>query len=382
MIAYPATIRVDLDVIAANMAAIREVVGVPAMAVVKADAYGHGAVPVAKAALRGGAHILGSAQANEALSLRNAGITAPLMTWLYQPGDSIETLLEADVDVSVANVEHLAQVERAAKTVGRRARVHVKLDTGMGRNGSSACAWPQLVEAIADAQKRGSVHVVGAWSHFANSDVKSHPSNDAQRDAFAAGVDALLSVGVEPELVHLSNSAGALTRPDARFSMVRIGLAMYGVNPMSDGTKLDGLQLTPAMRMSARLAMVKDAPAGYNVSYGHTYSTQNQTRLGLVPVGYGDGIPRSASNRAPVSIMGESHRIAGTVCMDQFTVDLGASSPAQAGDEVVLFGDPALGEPSITEWADACGTISWEIMTRIAPRLPRQYVSSVEQEKA
>jgi alanine racemase len=217
--------------------------------------------------------------------------------------------------------------------------------------------------------------VSGVWSHFACSDEPDHPSNALQEKAFAQALEVADVVGVEPELRHLSNSAGALLRPWSAYDMVRCGIASYGLSPAPDVVTARELGLVPAMTARARLAMVKRLRAGASVSYGHTWTTDRDTTVGLVPVGYGDGVPRHASSRAHVLAAGAQRPVAGRVCMDQLVIDLDDAGAA-AGDEVVLFGTGDDGSPTAQDWAEACGTISYEIVTRIGGRFVRRHVSA------
>lgn len=385
-----AEVRIDLAAIAANVAAVGERAAgahpaghAPAlMSVVKADAYGHGLVPVARAALAGGATFLGTAVFAEAVALRAAGIGGRVLAWLAAPGEDYAAVLGADIEVGVSSRWQLAEVAAAAVATGLPAAVHLKVDTGLARNGCPAASWPELVAAAAAAQASGAVRVAGVFSHLACSDTPDHPATDEQLAAFAAARGVLDAAGVRPEFVHLANSAAMLTRPDTHFDLLRVGLATYGLSPIPDLATAADLGLVPAMRLSARLAGVKDVQAGQGVSYDLTYRTATATRLGLVPLGYADGIPRAASGNGPVlvggslSAGGRVHRIAGRVAMDQVVLDLGPGSPAEPGDEVVLFGSGADGEPTAQDWAAAAGTISYEITTRIARHVPRVYVGA------
>jgi alanine racemase len=245
------------------------------------------------------------------------------------------------------------------------ARVHLKVDTGLSRGGS--VQWPDLVEAAV----KSDADVVGVWSHLACADARGAPSNARQVAAFAEALDVAESAGLRPRLRHLANSAATLTMPDARYDLVRPGIAVYGLTPIP----AEGFGLRPAMTLRARVAMTKRVPAGTGVSYGHRYTTAADTGLALVPLGYGDGVARQATNTAEVWIGGRRRRISGTVCMDQFVVDIG-DDEVEAGDVVVLFGTGEHGEPTAQEWADALGTISYEIVTRVAPRVPRTYVGA------
>jgi alanine racemase len=375
---YPAVAVVDLDAVTANTAALVERArGAEVMAVVKADGYGHGAVPCARAALRGGATWLGVAQLSEAMSLREAGITAPMLTWLYAPGDDLTAPVAADVDLSVAAPWALDAVVSAAQASGRTARVHLKIDTGLGRGGATAADWEELVGHVAAARADGAVEVVGIWSHYAFADAPSHPTVRRQSVALTEAVEQAARLGVRPPLRHLANSAATLTDPSAHFDLVRPGLAVYGLSPVPDVGSPADFGLVPAMTLSARLVLVKDVDAGQGVSYGHTYTTTHRTTLGLVPIGYADGVPRHASGRGPVQLAGRRLQVAGRVCMDQFVVDLGrVDDGARAGDEVVLFGPGTKGEPTAQDWAVAAGTIDYEIVTRVGARVPRQYVGT------
>jgi alanine racemase len=251
--------------------------------------------------------------------------------------------------------------------------VQLKVDTGLSRGGSTEELWPGLLAAAARAGRSGAVRVTGIWSHLACSDEPEHPANDAQEDAFRAALKAAEAAGVVPEVRHLANSAAALLRPSSRFDLVRCGIASYGLSPAPLVATAARLGLTPAMTVQARLALVKRVPAGSGVSYGHTYRTRADTDVAVVPVGYADGVPRHASSTAHVLVAGRQHLVAGRVCMDQFVVDLDGDR-AQAGDPVVLFGSGAHGEPTAQDWADACGTISYEIVTGVGGRMRRRYV--------
>jgi alanine racemase len=377
-----AEIVVDLDAIAHNVATLRaRVAGAQMMTVVKADGYGHGLVPVARAARAGGAEWLGAAVVEEALALRAAGDTGRVLTWLATPGEDFAAAVAADVDVTASSVRQVDEVNAAARSTGVRARLQLKVDTGLSRNGALPADWPQVVETAAAAQRSGAVQVTGIWSHFACSDETDHPANLAQEQEFDRALEVVSAAGLEPEVRHLSNSAAALLRPSSAYDLVRCGIASYGLSPAPDVVTSSELGLVPAMTARARLAMVKRLRAGSSVSYGHTWTAEQDTSVALVPVGYGDGVPRHASSRAEVLVAGERRRIAGLVCMDQLVVDLGDDS-AEPGDVAVLFGNGSDGAPSAQDWAEACGTISYEIVTRIGGRWVRRHVSSTGLEDA
>jgi alanine racemase len=366
---WQAEVRVDLDAIRQNLALIRGGTTADVMAVVKGDGYGHGMAPVARAALEAGATWLGACTLAEALDLRAAGITAPVLAWLLAPGQPLHEGVAAEVDLSAASLSGLTEVVAAARRVGRPARVHLKIDTGLHRNGALAADWPSLIEAAAKAQADGVIEVVGVWSHFACADEPGHPSIDAQLEQFAAALDVAGRYGVTPRYRHIANSAAILTRPDAHFDLVRAGIAMYGLSPIPSRD----FGLRPAMTARARVLIGKRVPAGQGVSYGHTYVTPTETTLAVVPFGYADGVPRAASSSGPVALGGRVRRIAGRVCMDQIVVDCGDDEVA-AGDLAVLFGPGDDGEPTADDWARVCDTINYEIVTRFgSARVPRHY---------
>ena len=372
---YAAEVVVDLSAVRGNVEALRRHAGDAAvMAVVKADGYGHGLLPVARAALDGGATWLGVAQVAEALALRSAGVEAPTLCWLYAPGGDLARAVGADVDVSVAAGWALAEAAAAGRQTRRRARIHLKVDTGLGRGGCMPREWSGLVEAALAAERAGDVRVVGVWSHLAFADAPEHPTVRQQAEVFDEALEVATTRGADLEVRHLANSAATLTTPRAHYDLVRPGLAVYGLSPVPDIGSPASFGLRPAMTLRSRLALVKDVDAGQGVSYAHAYVTPRPTTLGLVPIGYADGVPRHASGTGPVGVGGRRLTVAGRVCMDQLVVDLGPGSSARPGDDVVLFGPGDEGEPTAQEWADAAGTISYEIVSRVGGRLPRRYV--------
>ncbi|MGH3344460.1 MAG: alanine racemase, partial [Carbonactinosporaceae bacterium] len=296
-----------------------------------------------------------------------------VLSWLGCPGEPWGEAIIADVDLSANAVWAIDEIAAAAREVGRPARVHLKVDTGLGRAGATGHDWPAVVDAALKAQADGPLCVVGLWSHLAYADAPGHPTIARQIAAFRAAVAYAERAGVRPEVRHLANSAATLTLPVAHFDLVRPGIAVYGLSPGPGVGDAAALGLRPAMTFAGRLALVKRVPAGHGVSYGHEYVTERQTTLGVVPIGYADGVHRHATNVGPVLAAGRRRTIAGRVCMDQFVVDLG-DDPAQAGDEVLLFGPGEQGEPTAQEWASALDTISYEIVSRVGPRVPRTYV--------
>lgn len=360
---------IDLDAIADNTRHLRRLTGVDVIGVVKANAYGHGAAESAVAALAGGATRLGVATVPEALELRRLGIHAPLIAWLHEPGQRFDDAAEADIELGISSFEQLAAAADAA-TVGAPIAVHLKLETGLSRNGIAPAEWPRVFAEAARLERIGRIRIVGVFSHVSNTSIAD---DRAALALFLEGVEATASFGIHPEIRHLAATAAAIDLPEARLDAVRVGIGLYGLSPFEDRTSAD-LGLRPAMTLRASVAAVRRVPAGSGVSYGYAHRTDRECTLALVPLGYADGIPRQASGRGPVLIGGQPHTVAGRIAMDQFVVDVGDQEVA-VGDEVVLFGDPTLGLPAATDWADAAGTINYEIVTRIGNRVPRRSTS-------
>ncbi len=360
---------IDTSAIAANVRQLRRLTDAELIAVVKAEGYGHGAVRSANAALEGGASRLGVSDIAEALQLRRAGIRAPILAWLHAPGTSFDEAAHARIELGISSFDQLLRAAAAA-SADRSVGVHLKLETGLGRNGIAPADYGVVFAEAARLERIGKLRVVGLFSHLSNASVDD---DRAALRVFQDAVTTAASAGLTPPLQHVAASHAAIALPEARLGCVRVGIAIYGLSPFADRSSAE-LGLRPAMTLRAPVAAVRRVPAGQGVSYGYDYRTQRETTLALVPVGYADGVPRAASDAAPVSIGGERFRITGRVAMDQFVVDVG-DHPVAVGDEVVLFGDPTLGVPSADEWADAAGTINYEIVTRIGPRVPRRGVS-------
>jgi alanine racemase len=355
--------HIDLTAIAANVKKLKAQSGTSLMAVVKADAYGHGLVPVAKVAIAAGADWLGVALVEEAHAMRAAGITAPILAWLVPPGSDYAAAIDADIDLAIPSLEILNEI----LATGKKARVHIEVDTGMTRGGFLE-QWPELLKT--DLSK---VEIIGIFSHFARADEINEAQNQEQIARFNQAVTDLAAIGIKPQIKHLSNSAATITNQSAAYDLVRTGIAMYGLTPDLEnlGTS-QSLDLLPAMGLYAKLHLVKDVPANSPVGYGATESTSRDTVLGVVAMGYADGIPRVAKG-AGVFHDGKRAPIIGRVSMDQFVVDLGPDTSAKAGDTVVIFNNGTNGEFTAEEWATASATINYEITTRIGPRVPRIY---------
>lgn len=373
-----AEIVVDLAAVRHNVRALATATGTPVMVVVKADGYGHGMVEVARAARQAGAPWLGVATLAEAVELRDAGDTGRLLCWLSVPSDAFDAVLERDVDVSAYDIPTLDRIAAAGARTGAVPRVHLKVDTGLSRGGAAPADWRGLLEHAKAGHDAGAWAFTGIFSHFASSEEPDNSSNDAQERVFREALDLLDEIGLVPEVRHLANSAAAVLRPSARFDLVRCGIAAYGLDP-APGVD-HGLDLRPALTLQAELALVKRIPAGASVSYGGHWTAPAATTVGLVPAGYGEGIPRAAADRAEVLVAGLRRPIRGSICMDQFVIELGdaqrGDQPVTAGERVVLLGPGTQGEPTAQEWAEAIGTIHYEIVTRLGGRLTRRYVDS------
>lgn len=353
--------RIDLGAVRANLGVLRDLVApTPVMAVVKADGYGHGAVAVARAAVDAGAAWLGVADLDEALALRAAGIAAPLLAWLHGAETDFGPAAETGIDLGISTPD---QLERAA-TAG--AVVQLKLDTGLSRNGLSAADAPAVFARAAELERSGSLRVRGIFSHLSNT---SRADDDAQLARFTELLAQAEAAGLAPELRHLASTEAAIARPDLRFDLVRTGVGLYGL-PAAAHLDAAGLGLRPAMELAGTVANIRRVEPGAGVSYGFTHRAGEATTLALVPLGYADGVPRAASNRAEVLIGDTRYAVVGRIAMDQFVVDVG-DDDVRVGDRVVLWGDPATGAPSAEEWAQWADTIGYEIITRVGPRVPR-----------
>jgi alanine racemase len=361
---------IDLDAITANAAALAAHVGDAAlMAVVKSDGYGHGMVPAAEAAVAGGARWLGVVQLADAIALRRAGLTVPVLCLAGAPGAPHTAAIAAGVDLTAGTVALVRQIAAAAQQAGVPARIQLEADTGMGRGGATSADWPDVVAAARQAERNGQARITGIWSHFACADMHGHESIPAQLSAFEAAVDLALRAGAEPEVRHMANTPATLTLPESYFDLVRPGGAIFGLSTLPGGAPG---WLRPAMTVRARLIQTKRVPGGSGVSYGHRHVTTGPATLAVIPLGYNEGVPRLASSTAPVLVRGQRFTIAGTVNMNHTMVDVG-DLPAEAGDEVILFGPGDSGEPTAQEWADALGTLSYEIVTRFTGKIPRSY---------
>ncbi|WP_420753396.1 alanine racemase [Rhodococcus sp. O3] len=364
---------IDLDAVADNVRLLREYAGDAAvMAVVKADGYNHGAVQIGKTALAAGARELGVTTLAEALELRAAGIDAPVLAWLHTVDADFAPAIAAGIEIGVSSPRHLASVAAAARETGITATVTVKIDTGLNRGGVARDEWPDFLRDLGRVQAEGAVRFRGAFSHLAHADELHHPEIDAQRDRLIEAVADLRRQGTAPEVVHLSNSAAAVTRPDLRFDMIRPGIAMYGLSPIPE---VGDYGFRPVMTLRTRVALVKKVTAGSGVSYGHHWVAPVDTTVAVLPMGYADGIRRNLSGRFEVFLGGRLRPQVGRVCMDQIVVDLGPDGGGVSeGDHALFFGDGRRGEPNAQDWADLLDTINYEVVTGVGGRTVRTYI--------
>jgi alanine racemase len=366
---------IDLSAIEYNIKRLLSGTKADGLAVVKADAYGHGLVPVAKRALSAGAKWLGTALLEEAVALRDSSIDAPIIAWLTPVSDDFESAIRKRIDLAIPSIEHLHEVMKSSEALGISPRIHLEVDTGMSRGGALK-EWNSLLTETAKFANIGKLEVIGIWSHFARADEPGHSFNEEQRENFNLRVTEARELGIVPKLLHLSNSAATMSHSAAHFDLVRLGIAMYGLSPDVESMGgSDSLNLKPAMSLRAQLHLVKDVPAGSQVGYGGTAITSRDTRLGVVAMGYADGVPRNANSNAGVLVGNRRAPIIGRVSMDQFVVEIGNDSIAHAGVWAYLIGSEGGDGYTADAWARACGTINYEIVTRIGPRVPRVFIN-------
>ena len=356
-------LTIDLGAVAANTRLLAER-AVALMAVVKADGFGHGAADVARTVLDQGAIALGVTTVHEGLELRAAGITAPVLSWLNPVDADFAAALRARLHLAVPSREHLDAVIAAAARTGRQARLHLHIDTGMARDGADPARWGELCLLAAQAQRRGLVEVVGVMSHLGCADTPGDPCTDASLTAFKAAVRTARAAGLRPRLRHLAATSATLTDPRTHFDLSRVGAGLVGIAPSGS------VRLRPALTLTAPVVSVREVPAGVRVGYGHAYTTSRRTHLALLPLGYGDGLPRAASGRAEVLLQGQRCPVVGRVSMDQIVVSTG-DRLAAPGATAVVFGPGDLGEPTTADWARWAGTIEHELVTGLGRRIHR-----------
>ena len=368
-----ASAEISLLAIADNLKLIKSKTNAQVLAVVKADAYGHGLIQVGKVAENVGADWLGTALLEEGIALRNSGIKIPIISWLTPLGEDFKAAINLDIDLSISSTELLNEIVLAGKSVKKIPRIHVEVDTGMSRGGVGD-DWQLFLNELSKAVAANEINIVGIWSHFARADEPEEVMNKEQLAVFEDRIKSASAAGIKAEFIHISNSAASLTNKSAHKNIIRWGIGLYGLSPdLNNLGDSKSLNLKPAMRLKAKLHLVKAVKAGVSVGYSGTAITKSDTKLGVVTLGYADGIPRNANNLAGVFVAGKRAPLIGRVSMDQFVVDLGSNSLAKTGDEVIVFGDGAGGEYTVDEWAKASGTINYEIVTRIGSRVPRIY---------
>ena len=368
-----ASAEINLSAIIQNFKSIKSRTTADVLAVVKADAYGHGLIPVSKALEEAGANWFGTALLEEAINLRKAGILKPIISWLTPLGEDFKSAIDLDIDLGIPSVDLLDEVIKAASLTGKTARIHLEIDTGMSRGGVLS-EWDQLIKSVLAGVNLKQLKVIGIWSHFARADEPDELMNQEQLSLFEEKVNQAKAAGIDAQFIHIANSAALFTNKIAHKNIIRSGIALFGLSPdiktIGDSSSLG---LKPAMKLKAKLNLVKEVKAGSSVGYGGTAVLKSDTKLGVVALGYADGIPRSTNNLAGVFVDKKRAPIIGRVSMDQFVVDLGITSTAKTGDEVIVFGDGSNGEYTVDEWAKAANTINYEIITRIGPRVPRIY---------
>jgi alanine racemase len=366
----PAWVEIDLRAVGANVRAIVEHLtpGTGYLAVVKANAYGHGDVPVAVAALRAGASWLGVILVDEAIRLREAGIEAPILLLHEPPPDRAEDVVRHRLTPSVFTGQGLAGLGEAAERANAGISVHLKVDTGLNRLGVPHEQVEEFAKVLA---KEPRLNVEGVFSHFAFADDPGNPFIDTQLERFNDAIERLGALGITPAIKHMGNSAAALTRPDAHFDLVRVGIATYGLTP---APALAGIvSLTPALSLKAKIAMVKRVPAGEGVSYGLRYKLERPGTIVSLPLGYADGWVRALSGNAEVLVGGKRYPTVGTVCMDSFMADLGDDT-CEVGDEAVLIGAQGSERIAAEDVAARIGTINYEVVTLLTQRLERVFL--------
>lgn len=358
-------VEIDLACVEHNARHLARLATVPLMAVVKANGYGHGAVSVASAALRGGAAWCGVARPEEALELRRGGLGCPILLMGWASPNALPELVAGSVSLTVWSAAQVDEIAAVARGLGRKARLHLKVDTGMTRLGLTLAETVELARRVATTEGMAQE---GVFTHFACADDPASQVTADQERQLREVVSAMTAAGIRPGLVHAANSAATLTRPSARFDLVRVGIALYGLKPSPLCPLPASLQ--PALAWKSILTQVKVVPPGRGVSYGHTYTTTRHERIGTVAVGYGDGYRRTEGNI--VLVGGRRVPVIGRVCMDQVLVQLDDVPEAQVGDEVVLIGAQGAEVLRAEDLAKAWGTISYEVVGAIAARVPRR----------
>lgn len=366
-----ATAKVNLAAIEHNIQVLKQTAGVPVLAVVKADGYGHGAVPVALAAKSAGADWLGVAFLDEAFELRYNNVPGPILAWLLDESDDFSQALDQDIDLSVSSLSILRKISDLAKQRDMNARVHIEVDTGLSRAGVAISEFEDFFAALLTIEN---IEVISIWSHLACADEPKNAANEMQQKNYEYALAIAASHGVVPQLRHIANSAGALVHPNLRYDMVRCGIATYGVAPGGELSEATEFKLKAAMTVVSQIASVRKLNSGDGVSYSFKWNASKPTTVGLIPIGYADGVMRHVSKTGSITYRGKQFPIVGTVCMDQFVVDFG-DTEISVGEEVILFGEGGL---SAHGWAQQVDAIGYELVTRLGSRVEREYFDGVQ----
>ena len=362
------TITIDLEAIASNYKTLKKLTGGQVLAIVKADAFGHGMIEVSKKLESIGVDIVGTADIEEAMELRQAGIKSPIMAWLHGNNTNFEEAISSDIQLGASAIKTLEKIAAAAKQVGKVAKLHLKVDTGLGRNGADLASWPGLIKKAVELSTGGVIELVGVFSHLSGT---SEKDDLEQLRVFEEAIENATTLGASFKIRHIAASLAALRYPSTRLEMIRVGAALYGIDPSPEAIARD-YGLLPAMRVTSEVVHIKKVPAGHGVSYGYLHTTKASSTLALVPFGYTEGFPRVATGKAEVSLNGKRYPVLARVAMDQIILDLGTDS-AEVGDEVVIIGDSTKGEPSAEDLARAAGTINYEIVTKMGGRAKRVF---------
>lgn len=373
----PAWAEIDLDNLAHNMREVRRIVreDISVMAVVKANAYGHGSIETSKVFLKNGACYLAVATLGEAIELRRAGINAPILILGYIKNSQYHIAVEEDITETIYNMESAKFLSNAAVKLKRKAKVHIKIDSGMGRIGFRPDE--KSIEEIVNIAKLPNLEVEGIFTHFAKADELDKTFTIEQYEKFQWTIKELGNKGLNIPIKHASNSAAIIDLPEYNLNMVRGGIMLYGLYP-SDEVIKEKVKLKPAMTLKAEISNIKVVPKGTGISYGQIFVTERESKIATIPIGYADGFTRLLTSKSEVAIKGQRAPVVGKICMDQSMIDVTDVENVHIGDEVILFGDGSFGSPHIDEVAKTLGTISYEVLCMVGRRVPRVYVKDKE----
>ena len=370
---YRTWAEINLDALKNNIKNIKSYVksGTKVMAVVKADAYGHGSPMAAKTLIQNGADYLGVAFIDEAKQLRDEGIDCPILVLGYTAAEDVEKMVELDIIPTIYQFDSAEKFSDAAVKLGKKVKIHIKLDTGMNRIGFP-CSEESL-ETIRKISKLKNIEIEGIFTHFSCADDKERDYTDAQAEKFIWAVNSLEKMGIYIPIKHVCNSAGTINFPEYHFDMVRAGIIVYGVKP-SDYVDISPLNLEPALTLKSMVTRVLEIGAGEKISYGGTFVSENDTKIAAISIGYADGYLRTLSGKAPVLINGECAKVVGRICMDQCIIDVTSVNNIKVEDEVIVAGGPTESPVSFDKLAVLAGTINYELFCLIGKRVPRVYL--------